>query len=145
VANARDTSSPATLGHAGPVLASSRIESLVVQGFRAAEIAEKIGCKLGTVRVKCSQNGVRLRCRKASPAASKGHFPRRLKISLSQDVAADFQRQADKMGMSKADLAAAILDAIARDNLYDAVMGQNIEPKRHKASPVSRRSKVGSD
>lgn len=126
-------------------LVFSKIESLVVQGFRAAEIAEKIGCKLGTLRVKCSQNGISLRRRNASPTALKGHFPRRLKISLSQDVAADLQRQADKLGMSDADLAVAILDAIARDDLYDAITDHDIGPKSHKASPVSRRSKKRSD
>ena len=61
------------------------------------------------------------------------------------DIALDFQKQADKMGMSKADLAVAILDAIARDNLYDAVMDHDIGPIRHKASPVSRRSKIALD
>jgi hypothetical protein len=42
--------------------------------------------------------------------------------------------------MSRAELAVAILDAIARGDLYDAVMERDIRPKK----PVSRRFKIGS-
>src|SRR5258708_9475435 len=109
------------------------IESFVAQGLSAAEIAEKIGCKLGSLRVKCSQNGISLRRRIASSAAtSKDQLPRRLRIWLSEEIAANLQRQADKMGMSRADLAITILDAIARDNLYDAVIDRDAVPKIQK-------------
>jgi hypothetical protein len=45
--------------------------------------------------------------------------------------------------MSQADLAAALLEAIACDDLYDAVIDRDIEPKKTKLSRVPRRSKTG--
>jgi hypothetical protein len=47
-------------------------------------------------------------------------------ISLPEGVALNLQEHADKKGLSQADLAVTLLDAIARDNLYDAV----IDPDR---------------
>ena len=123
-------------------LVFSQIRSFVAQGLSAAEIAERIGCKLGSLRVKCSQRGISLR--QASAASSESHFPKQLLISLSENVALDFQKQADKMEVSETDLAIALLVAIVRDNLYDAVIDPDIGSKKHKASLAPRRSKTGS-
>ena len=49
----------------------NQIELWVNDGLRAAAIAEKIGCTLGTLRVRCSQFGISLR-RKKSPVAAVG-------------------------------------------------------------------------
>ena len=43
--------------------ALARVASLVNQGHSAAEIANQIGCTLGTLRVRCSQSGISLRRR----------------------------------------------------------------------------------
>jgi hypothetical protein len=40
-----------------------QISSWVSEGFSSFEIAEKIGCTLGTLRVRCSQLGISLRQR----------------------------------------------------------------------------------
>jgi hypothetical protein len=45
--------------------ALARVASLVNQGRSAAEIADEIGCTLGTLRVRCSQLGISLRPRTA--------------------------------------------------------------------------------
>jgi hypothetical protein len=42
-----------------------RVASLVDQGRSAAEIADEMGCTLGTLRVRCSQLGISLRRRAA--------------------------------------------------------------------------------
>ena len=47
----------------------NQIELWVNDGLSAVAIAEKIGCTLGTLRVRCSQFGISLR-RKKSPAAA---------------------------------------------------------------------------
>src|SRR6267154_2280033 len=99
----------------------SQVEHFVAQGLSAAQIAERIGCKLGSLRVKCSQHGISLR-------HSNRPFPKRLIISLPLRVA--LSRQADKEGMSKADLAIHLLDTIVRDNLYDAIIDRDIEHKK---------------
>src|SRR6476620_7539687 len=41
--------------------ALARVSSLVDQGLSAAQIADQMGCTLGTLRVKCSQAGISLR------------------------------------------------------------------------------------
>jgi len=112
----------------------SQVERLIAQGLSAAQIAERIGCKLGSLRVKCSQHGISLR-------HSKRPFPKRLMISLPERVTLGLQRHADKEGMSKADLAIHLLEAIVRDNLYDAVIDRDSEPKKRRtAPPKARRS-----
>jgi hypothetical protein len=65
-----------------------------------------------------------------------------LTISLPENVALDLQKEAVKTGLSQADLAVVLLEAIARDNLYDAVIDLDIEPRKPKASRAPRRSKA---
>jgi hypothetical protein len=122
-----------------------QVRSFVAQGLSAVEIAERIGCSLGTLRVKCSQNGISLRRWNPSGTPPEGNVSKRLTISLPENIALELQKQADKKGVSQADLAIALFDAIARDNLYDAVIDRDVEAKKHKGSRVSRRSKGGSD
>jgi hypothetical protein len=122
-------------------LVFSQIRSFVAQGLSAAEIAERIGCKLGSLRVKCSQTGISLR--QVSATTSASHLPKRLMISLPENVALDLQKQADKKGVSQATLAVALLDAITRDSLYDAVIDRDIGPSKYKTSSASHRSKTG--
>jgi hypothetical protein len=123
-------------------LVFSQIRSFVAQGLSAAEIADRIGCKLGTLRVKCSQRGISLR--QASATTSGSQFHRRLTISLPENVTLDLQKQADKEEVSEADLVLALLDAIVRDNLYDAVIDRSSGPMRHEPSLMPRRS-TGTD
>jgi hypothetical protein len=111
----------------------SLIKNLVAQGLPANEIAERVGCKLGTLRVKCSQHRISLR-RSPSPAAAlKRSGAARLVIPLAEDVSLDLQRHAEKRGLSKASLAAALLEAIANDNLYNAVIDHDLQPKRRRS------------
>ena len=110
----------------------SQVEHFIAQGLSAAQIADRIGCKLGSLRVKCSQHGISLR-------HSQSRFPKRLMISLPERVVLGLQRQADKEGVSKADLAIHLLDAIVRDNLYDAVIDRDIEPKKRRTVPQKAR------
>ena len=62
---------------------------------------------------------------------------------LPEDVALNLQIQAETRGVSQAELAAALLDAIARDNLYDAVIDGRSEPKRNKVPLATRRNNRG--
>jgi transposase-like protein len=47
--------------------ALARVVSLIAHGRSAAEIAREMGCTLGTLRVRCSQNRISLRRAKGSP------------------------------------------------------------------------------
>jgi hypothetical protein len=100
----------------------SQIAKLVEQGFSAADIAEKVGCKLGTLRVKCSQHGISLRRWQANSAARSSHA--RIMILLSRGAASLLRRTAQNQGTTGPQLAAALLEAVVQDNLYDAVIDQ---------------------
>jgi hypothetical protein len=43
----------------------ARVKVLIEEGLSAAEIANQVGCTVGTLRVRCSQNGISLRRRKS--------------------------------------------------------------------------------
>jgi hypothetical protein len=118
-------------------LVFSQISDFVAQGLSAAEIADRIGCKLGSLRVRCSQKQISLR---RSNAPGQSHLPKRLAIALPASVALDLQDQAVKKGVSQAELVLALLDAIVRDNLYDAVIDRDSGGKKHKAASGSRES-----
>jgi hypothetical protein len=101
----------------------TEISNLVARGFRAAEIADTIGCTLNSLRVTCSRHGISLRhsCKSAAEKRPQGRFA----VKLSGDKAALLQQEAEKLGISSAKFAALLLETIVRDNLYDAVIDQD--------------------
>jgi hypothetical protein len=103
-----------------------QISTLVAQGVGAAEIAQQIGCTLNSLRVKCSQQGICLRRRSRVPAEGKPH--ERLAIKLRGDIAVLLHQQAWMRGASAPRFAAALLEAILRDNLCNAVIDQDADP-----------------
>jgi hypothetical protein len=105
----------------------SEISNLVAKGLSPAEIAEKIGCSLGTLRVKCSQHGISLRrrCNDAGPN-SEGRPHARIVIQLSSGAAFRLQQKAQNQGTTGSRLAAAVLEAVVQDNLYDAVIDREV-------------------
>jgi hypothetical protein len=101
------------------------ISTLVAQGLSAAEIAEKLGCSIGTLRVKCSQHGISLRrCDGSSPIAER--IPHaRIVIQLGRTIAIGLQQKAQAQGTTGPRLAAALIEAIVHDHLYDAVIDRD--------------------
>ena len=89
-----------------------QIPILVRDGKSASEIAGQIGCSVDSLRVRCSQLGVTLR--------RNG-----LTVRLSQSTLDGLRRQARAENMSENELASALLEAIARDDLYKAVLDQD--------------------
>jgi hypothetical protein len=92
------------------------IPSLIEQGLRKGDIAERLGCKESTLVVRCSMAGISLRS------------PKRLKLrdgvslTLSHETIASLSMRAAAEGCSEAQLASDLLETIARDKLYDAVL-----------------------
>jgi len=86
-----------------------QIPILVSNGKSASEIASQIGCSVDSLRVRCSQLGVTLR--------RNG-----LTVRLSQSTLDGLRRQSKAENMSENELASALLEAIARDDLYKAVL-----------------------
>jgi hypothetical protein len=105
----------------------------------AAEIAEKIGCKVGTLRVRCSQHGISLRRRNGSLAKTKHESRVRLTILLSEATADALQRRGRKSGMSRTKFAATLIEHIVRDDLYAAVIDTDSSELHHHATRRSPR------
>jgi hypothetical protein len=93
------------------------IPQLVQQGLRTEQIAARLGCKVGTLKVRCSQEGVSLRAG-GSPGA------RHNVLRLDQTTMMMLQERAAATGKSRTTIARELLETIARDNLYDAVLDQ---------------------
>ena len=93
------------------------IPALVAQGLRKADIAKRLGCKESTLQVRCCNAGISLR-----------GGPKRLKLrdgvplTLSRETIASLGMRAAREGCSEAQLASDLLETIARDGLYDAVL-----------------------
>jgi hypothetical protein len=117
------------------------------EGLTLEDIARRIGCTVGTLRVRCSQFGILLRRRAAfvekceSPSHSittgvgnglrrraalkRSSAPsrrKRLTVSVSPAALQQLRTCATSKGVPDAFLAAALLEKIAEDNLYDAVL-----------------------
>jgi hypothetical protein len=88
-------------------------------GMRADAIAEKLGCSIGTLKVRCCQARISLR-----PPGSRCGRPKgdRRTIRLNSAALALLQKRAAASGKSEAALARELIETIARDNLYDAVL-----------------------
>jgi hypothetical protein len=96
-------------------------------GLGAAEIAEKIGCTLGTLRVRCSHYGISLRKPPRSRQPRHGgslHDTalRGLTLTLSDETRVRLQERAALLGLSDADLVSVLIETIDRDDLYSAVL-----------------------
>jgi IS30 family transposase len=94
------------------------IPQLLHQGLRVEEIAERLGCTVGTLKVRCSQEGVSLRA-----GGSPGE--RYNVIRLDRPTMMMLQERAAATGKSRTTIARELLETIARDNLYDAVLDQS--------------------
>ena len=121
------------------------IPVLVQQGMAAEAIAARIGCTVGTLRVRCSHAGISLRVPKevkvvplvpASPA--KPPQPKRFfafaeptTLQLSRVAMSRLRQRAEATGMTEAELVTKLLEVIAQDDLYDAVL--DTEAKRCSA------------
>jgi hypothetical protein len=103
------------------------INRLRDEGRPSAEIAEKLGCTLGTLRVRCSQLGISLRqqrhgkCRTLPDLLQRGR-DKKLAIALSVDVINQLHSRAASIGRTEAQLVSELLKVIAQDDLYDAVL-----------------------
>jgi len=114
--------------------ALNRIPHFLDQGLGAAEIAHTIGCTVGTLRVKCSQLRISLRQRR--PKSSIAPNPDRTKplaLVLPPAIIDQLRCRAAQEGISDSRLASRLLEVIARDGLYDAVLDAETAPDHRGA------------
>jgi hypothetical protein len=110
------------------------IPVLVQQGLNAEAIAARLGCTVGTLKVRCSQAQISLRVPKEvkvvplvpwAPAANPPKPPKQRRsfaFALSQVAMSRLRQRAEAPGMSEAALVRNLLEVIARDDLFDAVL-----------------------
>ena len=91
------------------------IPMFVDGGLSDLEIANRMGWTVGTLRVRCSQLKISLRRKVTSER----------KIVLPRAILDRLHQRAALMGVSMSELASDLLEVIARDGLYDAVLDLN--------------------
>ena len=95
-------------------------------GLCPAEIAEKIGCTVGTLRVRCSHHGISLRqrprSREAPTALTRDAALPDVMLSLSDETRVGLQERAGLLGLSDAELVSVLIETIDRHDLYSAVL-----------------------
>ena len=120
--------------------AMAGIPVLVQQGLNAEAIAARLGCTAGTLKVRCSQAQISLRVPKEVkvvplvPLAPASTPPKPLKqkrsyafavpttLQLSKVAMSRLRQRAEATGMTEAELVTTLLEVIAQDDLYDAVL-----------------------
>ena len=114
----------------------ARIPVLVQQGLDAEAIAARLGCNVGTLRVRCSQAQISLRvpkkvnivrlvpAPKPEPPKQKRSYVFALPttLQLSRVAMPRLRQRAKAIGVNEAELASDLLEMIAQDDLYDAVL-----------------------
>ena len=116
------------------------IPVLVQQGLNTEAIAARLGCTAGTLKVRCSQAKISLRTPKEvkvvplvplvpaptppKPPQSKRCFAFAVPttLQLSKVAMSRLRQRADATGMTEAALVTTLIEVIAQDDLYDAVL-----------------------
>jgi hypothetical protein len=116
-----------------------QIAPWVREGASATDIAQRIGCTIGTLRVRCSQLGISLkspslrspqsnqtivRTRASRPTPTQPGAEVRLQLEMDHALAEQFRHSAGSRGLSSATLARALLEVIVQDRLYDAILDE---------------------
>ena len=116
------------------------IPVLVQQGLNAEAIAARFGCTAGTLKVRCSQAGISLRVPKEvkvvpmvplEPPPTPAKPPKQERsyafavlttLQLSRVAMSRLRQRAEANGMNEAAFITKLLEVIAQDDLFDAVL-----------------------
>ena len=113
------------------------IPALVQQGLNAEAIAARLGCTVGTLKVRCSQAQISLRVPKEvkvvplvpapqppKPPQSKRCFAFAVPttLQLSKVAMSRLRQRAEATGMTEDALVTNLVEVIAQDDLFDAVL-----------------------
>jgi hypothetical protein len=97
------------------------IPELVASGLSRDEIAERLGCKLSTLKVRCFQERIRLPRRPRGPRKLPAKTKR---IKVSPDTVALFHSEAEAKGTTATEIVARLLELIVKDNLVNAILDE---------------------
>jgi len=113
------------------------IPVLVQQGLNTEAIAARLGCTAGTLKVRCSQAQISLRIPKEvkvvplvplvpppkPPKQKRSYaFAVPTTLQLSRVAMSRLRQRAEATGVNEAELVTNLLEMIAQDDLYDAVL-----------------------
>lgn len=109
-----------------------RIPRLVARGYDVARITGVLGCELASLVAICGKHGISLKP-DADPAPEflpiEDCRRRRARVGaatlttgIADDARAILLREADRRGVTAKELAACLLELVARDNLYGAIL-----------------------
>jgi hypothetical protein len=120
------------------------IRACVEQGLTDAEIADKFGWTIGTLRVRCSQQKISLRRRrKSGHRRAQCHFT--MKFALPEPLLERLVQRALSMQVSTSELVADLLATIDRDDLYGAVLDRGDLTSVTNSANGTRHVKLVSD
>ena len=98
------------------------------EGLSASQIAEKIGCTVGTLRVLCSRHGISLRQhgsnRGPRRGEARGDLQTDIMLSLPNESRFRLHARAGLFGLSDTELVSLLIETIDRDDLYSAVLDE---------------------
>jgi transposase-like protein len=98
------------------------IQQLLDQNKATFEIAQAIGCTPGTLRVWCCKAGVSLHRGRPRPRRTVRNPQHPIQCRLPPAIVINLENYAKKSGISRDALASRLLEQIARDDLYLAVL-----------------------
>ena len=105
----------------------TQIAPWVRDGVSPAEVAQRIGCTVGTLRVRCSELGINRSAITETKSVPMRQLTKQrafLKVTLNERTMERFERAATSTGRSSAALATALLEKIVHDGLYEAVLDE---------------------
>jgi hypothetical protein len=105
-------------------MALERVAEMVKHGATATEIANEMGCTVGTLRVRCSQSRISLRSARFNKERLSRRIKRELRLPLPLETLSQLNEWATPRGVSTASLAAMLLITITRDGLLTAVLDE---------------------
>ena len=102
------------------------------RGVRPVEIAEKVGCTVGTLRVRCSHHGISLRQPSRSRRSRRNGpiqdaTPTDITVTLPDETRVGLRERAGLLGVPEAELVSVLIETIDGDDLYSAVLDDRDE------------------
>lgn len=102
------------------------IPTLIEQGVTKKQIAERFGITPGSLQVMCSNRSISLRPISLNPPTTE-RARREVRLTLEDDVLLSLRRATRHTGRpSTIQLIGDLLGAIASDNLYSAVLDEEV-------------------
>jgi hypothetical protein len=100
------------------------------EGLGPVDIAARIGCTVGSLRVICSRHGLSLRDSSHKPHKRDREYnqaparpdPVELVLTLPDEIRERLRARAASLGMSELELLRILIETIDRDDLYSAIL-----------------------